>query len=42
VLPNVDHWLLAKTTNVLRTIVLDWFSAELTTTKSAKTLAAAG
>jgi pimeloyl-ACP methyl ester carboxylesterase len=42
VLPDVDHWLLAKTTNVLRTIVLDWFSAELTTTKSAKTLAAAG
>jgi pimeloyl-ACP methyl ester carboxylesterase len=37
VLPNVDHWLLAKTTKVLRTIVLDWFAAEHTTT-----LAAAG
>ena len=37
VLPDVDHWLLTKTPDVVRTIVLDWFTAEPMTT-----LAAAG
>lgn len=35
VLPDVDHWLLAKTTTVLRTIVLDWFAAEPIATPAA-------
>jgi pimeloyl-ACP methyl ester carboxylesterase len=35
VLPDVDHWLVTKTPEVLRTIVLDWFAAEPVATPAA-------